>query len=189
MPETNSYSFSGVTSGSFRIKKIKFDEEYLSQVLNSYANTDPSTVLWHDLKKEETMPTPPATPKKTTKPRQKQEKLISTVRRPSPFASLNKRTRRVYRHIHECIHSTRNCVVVDNIKYPIQVSNTGQRFIKVGWDTFTQQNPKQKTKLAVISRTTKVTRILRGAGRWGHICGEGESLEIVDPKLENEQQE
>jgi len=100
-------------------------------------------------------------------------------RRAPEFKTDNKRTRKVYNHIHRGLHNPGHTkIMVDNVAYPIGTKTDGMRYVRIGKITFSQQNPAQKTVLAKRARTENVTRIMR-SGLWGYIA----DSEIVDPQL------
>lgn len=85
----------------------------------------------------------------------------------------------LYRLMHKILHSEVDSITVENKTYPVEQTNKKLRYIRYGDIVFAQQDPQQKTRLALLARHNPITRIIRTGRKWGWISNN----EIADPLL------
>lgn len=85
----------------------------------------------------------------------------------------------LYRVMHAALHSEVESVEVEGKSYRVEKTNRGLRYIRDGNQVFAQQDPTQKTRLALLARQQPITRIIRTGQKWGWIS----NSEIADPLL------
>lgn len=85
-----------------------------------------------------------------------------------------------YRVFHKALHSDISVVEHEGVEYQIETSR-GLRYIRDNDQVFAQQDPSQKTTLAMRARNERITRIIRTGKKWGWIS----DAEIADPLMSN----
>lgn len=88
-------------------------------------------------------------------------------------------TAELYRAMHKALHSEVETVEVQGKSYRVERTNRRIRYIRYDDVVFAQQDPTQKTRLALMARRQPISRIIRTGRKWGWIS----DSEIADPLL------
>ena len=88
-------------------------------------------------------------------------------------------TAELYFLIHTALHSKIESVEVQGHRYKIERTNKNLRYLRHRDQVFAQQDPTQKTPLALLARQEPITRIIRTGRKWGWVS----NTEISDPLL------